>query len=69
MAMRIPARSARHLARLYAARFRRAYTNSPESRPHASTQPECVRFVQFAETEKEKIADWEWAWIDLGGEG
>jgi hypothetical protein len=69
MITRSPSRWARHLARLYAARIRRAYASSSESSTQRIEQAGCVESVQFNEPEKERIADWEWAWIDLGGEG
>jgi hypothetical protein len=59
----------RLLATLRRAQMQRAYADSPESTPQGTEHPQWLASVQFYEPAKETIEDWEWAWIDLGGEG
>jgi hypothetical protein len=60
---------ARFLATLHGSRIRRGHADSAAPTTRGPQQPQSLRSAHFHTCAEEPIADWESAWIDLGGEG
>jgi hypothetical protein len=69
MPLIMPSLVARFLTRLHAARMRSADFEQTASAPHPIQRPHSLRALGTGKASHYGIAEWESAWIDLGGEG